>query len=123
MIHNHGSEDGEGLGCPELRRPDGSLKGKCLVSHGNLTRAEVLYLQNLLHIWFHVGKLPGVLKKSRLVEAKGYLLLGVDWSTTFEVEIEGHPARYLKIIHAKDTSDVEVILFAADSEYNFEMEI
>lgn len=32
VIHNHGSEEGEGLACNELRLPDGSLKGKCLMT-------------------------------------------------------------------------------------------
>ena len=29
-VHNHGTEDGPGLSCHELRMPDGSLKGACL---------------------------------------------------------------------------------------------
>lgn len=48
-VHNHGSEEGEGLECPELRLPDGSLKGRCLMKcraskcrevHPNLNRAH-----------------------------------------------------------------------------------
>lgn len=31
-VHNHGSEEGEGLACAELRLPDGSLKGACLMN-------------------------------------------------------------------------------------------
>lgn len=31
MIHNHGSEEGEGLACPELRLPSGQRRGKCLL--------------------------------------------------------------------------------------------
>jgi hypothetical protein len=30
-VHNHGTEEGEGLACPELRLPSGRLKGKCLL--------------------------------------------------------------------------------------------
>jgi hypothetical protein len=30
-MHNHGSEEGEGLACPELRLPSGQRKGKCLL--------------------------------------------------------------------------------------------
>jgi hypothetical protein len=30
-VHNHGSEEGEGLACPETRLSDGSLKGRCLM--------------------------------------------------------------------------------------------
>ena len=29
-VHNHGAEDGPGLGCQELRQPDGSLRGTCM---------------------------------------------------------------------------------------------
>jgi hypothetical protein len=32
MIHNHGTEEGEGLACPELRLPDGSRKGVCVIN-------------------------------------------------------------------------------------------
>jgi hypothetical protein len=31
-VHNHGSEEGEGLACPELRLPSGELKGRCLMN-------------------------------------------------------------------------------------------
>lgn len=31
-VHNHGPEDGEGLNCNELRLPDGSLRGACLIT-------------------------------------------------------------------------------------------
>jgi hypothetical protein len=33
VIHNHGSEEGAGLSCNELRLPDGSRKGACLVDY------------------------------------------------------------------------------------------
>lgn len=29
-VHNHGSEEGEGLACNEALQPDGSLQGACL---------------------------------------------------------------------------------------------
>ena len=29
--HNHAPWEGEGLGCPELRLPNGDVKGKCIV--------------------------------------------------------------------------------------------
>jgi hypothetical protein len=32
-VHNHGSEEGEGLACPETRLSDGSLKGRCLMDN------------------------------------------------------------------------------------------
>lgn len=31
-VHNHGTEEGRGLNCGELRLPDGSLKGECLIN-------------------------------------------------------------------------------------------
>lgn len=31
MIHNHGPEEGAGLSCNELRLPDGSIRGACLM--------------------------------------------------------------------------------------------
>lgn len=31
MIHNHGSEEGPGLSCNELRLPNGTRIGSCLV--------------------------------------------------------------------------------------------
>lgn len=33
-IHNHGSEEGDGLSCPETRQDDGSLQGKCMEETG-----------------------------------------------------------------------------------------
>jgi hypothetical protein len=30
-VHNHGAEEGAGLACNELRLPDGSLRGACLM--------------------------------------------------------------------------------------------
>jgi hypothetical protein len=30
-VHNHGTEEGEGLACPETRLPGGQLKGRCLM--------------------------------------------------------------------------------------------
>jgi hypothetical protein len=36
-VHNHGSEDGEGLACPETRLPGGQLKGRCLMEEVPLT--------------------------------------------------------------------------------------
>lgn len=29
-VHNHGTEEGDGLSCPESRQDDGSLKGECV---------------------------------------------------------------------------------------------
>lgn len=42
MIHNHGSEEGEGLACNELRLPDGSRRGKCLMTEkeSEMTKQE-----------------------------------------------------------------------------------
>lgn len=31
-VHNHGAEEGAGLACNELRLPDGSLRGACIVT-------------------------------------------------------------------------------------------
>ena len=30
MMHNHGPEEGPGLGCNEVKLPDGTVKGACL---------------------------------------------------------------------------------------------
>jgi len=31
-VHNHGTEEGAGLSCNELRLPDGSLRGSCVIT-------------------------------------------------------------------------------------------
>lgn len=40
MVHNHGAEEGAGLACNELRQPDGSLKGQCLVKEEETSQAQ-----------------------------------------------------------------------------------
>ena len=32
VVHNHGSEEGAGLSCNELRLPNGQFRGACLVN-------------------------------------------------------------------------------------------
>lgn len=32
MVHNHGTEDGPGLACEEIRLPDNSLRGACIIT-------------------------------------------------------------------------------------------
>ena len=33
QVHNHGTEEGEGLACPETRLLGGQLRGACMVSN------------------------------------------------------------------------------------------
>lgn len=49
MVHNHGTEDGEGLACPETRLPDGTLQGKCMARKSKSEIIEELQAKLELH--------------------------------------------------------------------------
>jgi len=40
-VHNHGFEEGAGLSCNELRLPDGSIKGRCLMENVVVVSADL----------------------------------------------------------------------------------
>lgn len=53
-VHNHGSEEGEGLSCAEVELSDGSIRGMCLIKEGlnlSLKKAvlELYYADALEH--------------------------------------------------------------------------
>ncbi len=51
MIHNHGTEDGPGLSCPEARRHDGTLRGACLPRERWTFRTRVTLLGQDWYVW------------------------------------------------------------------------
>lgn len=41
IVHNHGTEDGPGLSCPEIRLPDGSLQGACMSKKWKMVQGNI----------------------------------------------------------------------------------
>lgn len=72
MMHNHGPAEGDGLSCNELLMPDGSRKGKCLLTPEELDgfrarRAEAPTLRTVAFdsaaekvLYDFVGDIPAV---------------------------------------------------------------
>jgi len=42
MVHNHGPAEGRGLDCGEVRLPDGTLRGRCLITADKLAAAHAV---------------------------------------------------------------------------------
>lgn len=85
-VHNHGTEEGKGLLCPERRLADSALRGQCLdlfvkmpvvVCGRRVGTAQLSRDCEIINIELDVGEVPDTLKQMILVGAADAISIDV----------------------------------------------